>query len=252
MERSIEGLEFKLTIPGYQAAGGLPVEFYEDDESKPNWARIILPDELLEKITSKTVGDCTLELGSEEDFEVLLEGTGAISEKQEEVLIIQDGLAMLRKTRICNTFLNCSPQEAVRYILTVAGVQKYYLTDSAMSRKNVFTIDDMDALEALKEINTIYGISIPLRYADGAFWWGVEAEQEAVVLITDSNTMKLQRIGEIWEAEILTIPWIKTGNLISVDCEEYTGLGLVTKRIMKSTGKRIDMYINFEEVSEDG
>lgn len=252
MERSIEDLEFRLTLPGYQATGMIPVELYEDDSAEPNWARVILPEELLEKISSKTVGACVLELGREGAFEALLEGSGAISEKQEDVLIIQDELSALRKTRICNTFLNCSPQEAVRYILTVAGVENYYLTSEVMSRKEVFTIDDMDALEALKAINTIYGINVSFYYAESAFWWGIDLSQADVVIITDSNVMRMQRIGEVWEAEILTIPWIKTGNLISVDCEEYTGLGLVTKRILKSDGKQIDMYINFEEVSESG
>lgn len=252
MERSIEGLELRLTLPGYQASGMMAVEMYEDNTAKPNWARLILPDELLKKTNGKKVGACVLELGKDEEFEVLLEGEGVISEKQEEVLIIQDGLADLRKTRICNTFLNCTPQEAVRYILTVAGVEEYHLTTEVMSRKDVFTIDDMDALSALCMINTVYGINIAFHYVDGAFWWGMESDQEDVVVITDSNTMKLQRIGELWEAEILTIPWIRTGNLISVECEEYTGIGLVTKRILKCNGKQIDMYINFEEVSEDG
>lgn len=252
MERSIEGLEFRLTLPGYQVSGMMSAEIYEDNSAKPNWARLILPDELLEKLSSKEVGICVLEIGKEEDFEVLLEGSGAISEKQEEVLIIQDGLSALRKTRICNTFLNCSPQEAVRYILTVAGVEEYHLATAVMSRKEVFTIDDMDALSALCMINTVYGINIAFRYIDGVFWWGVESDQEDVVVITDSNTMRLQQIGELWEAEILTIPWIRTGDLISVECEEYTGLGFVTKRVLKSNGRQIDMYIHFKEVSENG
>lgn len=245
MERSIENLQFRLTVPGYQMTGGLPIEFHEDGKASPNWARVVIPDELLNKISGTM--ECVLEIGSDEDFETLLEGTGKISDKQEDVLIIRNDLEILRNIRICNTFLNCRPQEAVRYILTVAGIEDYRMTDEDIGSKDVFTISDMDGLSALKEINTIFGIDISFNYEDGTFWWGVIPDQDEVASLTDDNVMSLKKTGELWEADILTIPIIRTGDLISVECEEYTGFGMVTKRILKSDGRQIDMYINFEE-----
>lgn len=251
MERSIEGLEFRLNILNYQITGTMTADYHEDESAAPNWARIILPDEVLENVSGKEIGECSLEIGTEGDFEVLLEGSGEIQDNPGEVLIIRDGLEKLRKVRICNTFLNCRPQEAVRYILVVSGIDSYHLTDTAIDSKDMFSITDMTALDALAEINTIFGISVSYRFKDGEFWWGEAQEQEDVVTITDDNVMRLQRSEEIWEADILAIPWIRTGDLISVDCAEYTGLGRVTRRVLKNSDRGIDMYINFKEVSNE-
>ena len=45
MERSIEGLEFRLNILNYQITGKMTADYHEDESAAPNWARIILPDE---------------------------------------------------------------------------------------------------------------------------------------------------------------------------------------------------------------
>lgn len=250
MDRSIEGLEFRLTMPGCQI-DGVTAEFFEGKNTLIPWARIILPDEFPAELKASRIEDCELEIGSDGEFETLLDGIGEMTENMDGILLIRSRLQILRENRICNTFLRCHPQEAVRYILTVSGVDNYHMTDEQFPAKDVFSIDDMDALEAMKQINSVYGINMEVTWMDDDFWWGTKPEQEDVAELTDDNVMNMEKTGSEWEAVILPIPWIRTGEQILVDCEEYQGMGTVTKRVIKGTGNQIDMYINFEEADDD-
>lgn len=250
MDRSIEGLGFRLTMPGCQI-DGVTAEFFEGKKTEITWARVILPDEFPAELKASRIEDCELEIGSDGEFETLLDGIGEMPENMDGILLIRSRLQKLKETRICNTFLRCHPQEAVRYILTVSGIDNFHMTENQFPAKAVFSIDDMDALAALKQLNAVYGINMETVWMDDDFWWGMRPEQEDVAELSDDNVMSLEKTGAEWEAEILPIPWIRTGEQILVDCEEYQGMGTVTKRVIKGTGSQIDMYINFEEAEED-
>lgn len=246
MERSIEGFEFRLNIGYLQISGGFSAKF-QSVEGESDWARIIMSEELEEILKDRNFDCSSLELGGDGDYEELIGGYGIRPETKSNVLIIRNEMERLHQTYISATFLNATPQEAARYIFAVAGIQNFNLTDENFASKPVYTINYMRATDALNELNNVYGINLKLIYRDNIFWWGTAPEQEDCYVLTDDNILDIRRSGDIWQAEVLAVPWIHTGDFIAVECDEYVGMGKVAKCMISSADAGIDMYIEFEE-----
>lgn len=242
MEINLEGLEWSLTVGEYQITGGFEAKCILGDGTGTDWARIRMTDELSAFIKDKDTSTCILEYGGEE----LLEGYGDYLENADQVMLIKSNRPELASARIAVTFLNCSIQEAARYILTVSGINNYILADFDAGRKT-FTIDVMSCEDALQELNTVYGTNVSFFSAGGVFYYGAVLEQEDYYTLTDDNVLDMEKSGDVWTAEIIPVPALRPRKYLNIACEEYTGTGLITKCVIEGGESGTDMYIRFKE-----
>lgn len=250
MELDLEGIELRLSIGEYQITGGFSVKCVLD-EKDTGWARIFMTEELSAFLKDKNINDCVLEMGSDDGgYERQLQGVGALSGEAADILFIRSDAPGLQQVRIAATFIDCSIQEAARYILAVSGIEKYVLTDINAGQKKVFALDAMSCEEALQELNTVYGTNIRFYSDDGIFYYGVDIPQEDYYTITDNNVLEMEKDGDVWVAEIIPIPYIHVRQRINLSCTAYSGVGMITKIVLEGGANGIDMRIRFREITE--
>lgn len=248
MEVNLEGLGFRLTVQDYQITGGFEAKCLLDDSTRPDWARITMTEELAEFFAGKEVGICVLEAGNEEGYELLLKGNGNFT--AEGIMQVTSKDPGLTIGRIVATFVDCTLQEAAKYILAISGIEDYRLTEKDYGRKQYFMIDAMSCGDALDTLDAIFGAGIDYYSRDGVLYYGVEQDQNEYITLTDDNILEIEKSGDTWMAEIIPVPHIHARQLINVECEEFRGMGRVTKCVIEG-GESLDMYINFKE-EEDG
>lgn len=247
MDINLEGIEFRLTVRNDEITGGFQAKYLSNDNRAPDWARITMSEELAEFLKGKAVDSCLLEAGNEDGgYERLLQGHGTLAE--ESVLVIRSDAPGLAAVRIAASFTDCTLQEAARYILTVSGVERYILTEQDYGRQS-FVVDAMSCEEALTELSAVFGAEIDFFSKDGILYYGAAAGQDGYITLTDDNILSIEKNGAVWTAEIVPVPYIHVRQTINVECEEYTGMGLVTECVMEG-GESIDMYICFREVKD--
>lgn len=243
MEINLEGLEYRLSIPGYQISGGFEAKCIMNDGIGADWARIRMTDELTQFLKDKDTGDCILEYGGEP----VLQGPGTYFENADQILIIKSDKPGLATVQVSATFLDCSIQEAARYILAASGIEEYVLTNIDFGRKKMFSIYAKSCEEALRELNTVFGADIDFFSVGGIFYYGVAPEQDGYYTLTDDNVMYIEKSGDIWWAEIIPLPSIRPRCRINFSCEEFIGIGVVTECVIDGGESGIDMYIRFKE-----
>ena len=205
----------------------------------------------LEAVSTADVSDCRVDMGSEEDFENIIDGRGSWQNDGTE-LLIQDGMWRLLDTKITATFVDCHPQEAIRYILTLCGVTDYILSEDLYDTKKTLTIDSKNGRDAIQEVNAAWGLEVPFFYWDDTFYWGKRPEQEYLYELNDSNILELEKSGGSWTAEVIGVPWIHHSQYINIDHENLIAVGEVESVTVESNDKgMMEMYITFREV-EDG
>lgn len=252
MDKPITAPSFILTLPEMELTDGFAVTYISSQEAHCDSCRIYPDDEVLEVISGADVSGCLVEMGMEEDYDELLLGIGNWEKNRTEILI-RDNMVKLLATQITATFLDCHPQEVLHYILTLCGVDTYVLNDTQYNTKATFTVDTQDACEAIKQMNSAWGIDAAFFYWGDVFYWGTAPEQEEVVELNDSNILDLEKEGEKWTADVIGVPWLHHSQVVIIDHEKLIGVGEITKVVIQSSGAGFcDMYIEFKEVPEDG
>lgn len=142
-------------------------------------------------------------------------------------LLIQDGMWRLLDTKITATFVDCHPQEAIRYILTLCGVTDYILSEDLYDTKKTLTIDSKNGRDAIQEVNAAWGLEVPFFYWDDTFYWGKRPEQEYLYELNDSNILELEKSGGSWTAEVIGVPWTHHSQYINIDHENLIAVGEV-------------------------
>lgn len=248
MEINLEGMEFLLTVGDYQVTGGFTAKYMSDEEDGQDWARIMMTEELSGFLKDNPVDECRLEMGNEDGYELLLYGHGSFL-SENDILIRGEATGFVA-VHIAVAFVDCTLQEAARYILAVAGIEKYRLTERDYGRKQIFFIEAMSCKDAFAALNAAFGADIDYFFRDGVFYYGVDLDQEEYITLTDDNILEIEKTGNVWAAEIIPVPHIHVRQIIYVECEEFTGTGRVTKCVLEG-GESIDMYINFKEVEDE-
>ena len=151
----------------------------------------------------------------------------------------------LERATVKGTFIDCTPQDIIRYILTRAGITAYELTDEVYGKKKVYSIEEKSGTAAIAEINSSWGISNPFFFQEKIFHWGTKKEQKEVyVLEEDETIISLNKYGDMWEAETIAIPWIHHSQEVIVEHSKYSGTVVVEKTIVRSDDSgAVHMYI---------
>jgi len=239
--------EFRITIGNYEFTEGVAVECFSSEETHMDWCKVVLAEELEGLFEFEPMTAAKVELGYEDDFDTLIDGYARQEADAWQEIMIKDDLSKLEQLTVKDTFVDCTPQDIVRYLLIQAGITNYQLSDFKYEKKQVVVINERNGIKALTALNAAWNIKVSFFFRDGIFYWGTQKEQkEMYILEEDETIMSLERYGSYWEAETLGIPWIHHGQEIEVEHEKFSGVATVKKTIVKSDASgAVSMYICF-------
>lgn len=241
--------EFRITIGDVIIQNGIQVECFSSREEKADWCRVVLDDSLEGRIAFQDMERAVVELGYDDDFDTIIDGyIRKASEDYWKEVIIKDDMMKLERCRISATFMQCTAQDIIRYILTSAGISQYQLSDKDFEQREKITIPASTGISAIKAVNNAFEISVPYYVRDGIFYWGIEKEQKEIYVLDEGNSIiNLEKLGNLWEAETVGIPWIHHSEVIEVSHTKISGTFGIEKVIIKGdeTGS-VRQYIYFK------
>lgn len=246
--------EFRVTVGGCEITRGMEVECFSSRESRQDWCRVELSPRLQGIVRFKDMDEARVELGYGGDFDILIEGyvrSGKADYWKE--IMIKDDMLKLGRVAIKASFVDCEPQDVIRYVLACAGIKDYVLSDRCYGKKDIFVIDRMSGIKAIAEVNSSWGISAPFFFQEKRFYWGTRKTQDELYVLEEGKTILfLNRYGSLWEAETIAIPWIHHSQEVEVRHSKYSGIVTVEKTIVRSddTGA-VHMYIYFAGGKQD-
>lgn len=239
--------EFRVTVGMYELTNGIEAECFSSKEGHADWCRIELSNNLFQEVDFSDMDKAVLELGYDNDYDVLLSG---YARKQTgdywKEIIIKDDTIKLERTGIRAAFTECTPQDVLRYILNCADINDYVLSDKDYGKKGVLVIDTQNALDAIKDINAAWGIENDFFFQNNIFYWGTKQEQtEIYVLEEGENILALNRYGSLWEAEIIAVPWLHHSQEVEIVHRKFSGRTEIQKTIIRSEDAGVKMYVYF-------
>lgn len=239
---------FRVTVGKYQLTDGMEVECFSSNESHMDWCRVELSTKLQGILRFGDMEKATVELGYGNDYDTLIDGyvrCGGTDYWKE--IMIKDDMMKLDKVTIKAAFMDCTPQDVIRYVLTCAGVEDYVLSDRNFGKKATFVVDRRSGTSTIAEVNSSWGIGESYFFQDKVFYWGALKEQKERYVLDEGQTiLSLNKYGELWEAETIAIPWIHHSQMVDVRHNKFSGTAKVEKTIVRSdaTGA-VHMYIYF-------
>ena len=242
--------EFCISMEAYEITSGIEVEYFSSREARADWCRIELTSQLQGTINYKDMERASVELGYGNDFDVLLDGycrrTGSDYWKE---IIIRDAMVKLERISIKGTFIDCTPQDIIRYVLVQGGIKDYRLDSSEYGKKDTFIAGRQNGIEAIEQAGTAWGINNDFFFRDGIFYWGCRPGQENVYIFEENkNILSLKKYGELYELETFGIPWIHHSQDVEILHSKYSGIVNVEKIIIKSDARGYTrMYIYFKD-----
>ena len=165
----------------------------------------------------------------------------------------KDDMMKLDRVTIKASFVDCEPQDVIRYVLACAGIEDYVLSDEHYGKKDLFVIDRKSGINTIAEVNSSWGIKNPFFFQKKVFYWGTKEEQKEIYVLEEGETiLSLNKYGDLWEAETIAIPWIHHSQEVEVQHSKYSGIVTVEKTIVRSddTGA-VHMYIYFAGGEKD-
>ena len=210
-----------------------------------------MPD-ILTELKSKY--EASVELGYEDDFDSLIDGYVRCGDTDYwKEIMIKDDMMKLDRVTIKASFVDCEPQDVIRYVLACAGIEDYVLSDEHYGKKDLFVIDRKSGINTIAEVNSSWGIKNPFFFQKKVFYWGTKEEQKEIYVLEEGETiLSLNKYGDLWEAETIAIPWIHHSQEVEVQHSKYSGIVTVEKTIVRSddTGA-VHMYIYFAGGEKD-
>lgn len=242
--------EFKLMLPTLDITSGFDVSYVSSKTAHCDYVKLYLEEETEKYISGQDISDCAVMMGNDGDYDELIQGSGQWRNNGKE-LWIRDLMEKLFQTIVSATFLKCHPQEAVRYILELSGVEKYNISDAVYDVKDTFTVSGINACDAIKEVNAAWNIDVAFFYWGDTFYWGTVPEQEELYELNDENVLGIEKDGDIWTAYIIGLPWIHHSQYITINHEDLIAVGVVEKCVLQSQSEGFtEMYLEFKEVED--
>lgn len=238
--------QFRLTVGNYIITNGMYVECMSSRKSGIDWGRVSLESSLEGVMELEDGEEAVLELGYDGDYDEIIRGclsrTSADSWKE---LLITDDLKRIRDITVRGTFIDCTPQDIITYVLMSAGIERYELEQTAYPKKDL-VIKEMSGLKAIAETGAAWDISKPYYFKNGIFRWGTSPDQtELYVLEEDGTLMTLEKVGTMWRAETIAIPWIHHSQEVIVRHTEFSGTVQVEDVKIESNRKGTRMILWF-------
>lgn len=248
MYKKLASPDFRVTLNNMQIESGFFVDYYGSEDEHTNRCILTPYEDAAEALADADLTDVIVEIGCDYDYCTLVQGHGYSVDGTESILV-KDDMTRLKDTFIQETFLDCSPDEVLKYIFVQCGITQYQLPQKKYERKTVFSVPRMTALQAMEEIQHYWNLEVFYGFIDGIFYWDCEPDQDEIYELDSSNILDMEQSGKIWTAGIVPVPWIRIGQLILVTDSAFYGVARVKKCVIKTkTGEKIDMYIQFTGV----
>ena len=243
--KKLISLEFRVTVGDYEISEGIEVECFSSKESHMDWCRVELSPQLQGIVQFKDMDEAIVELGYDDDFDSLIEGYVRCGDGDYwKEIMIKDDMMKLDRVTIKASFVDCEPQDVIRYVLACAGIEDYILSDENYGKKDLFVIDKRSGIRAIAEVNSSWGISNPFFFQNKVFYWGAKEDQKEMYVLEEGETiLALNKYGDLWEAETIAIPWIHHSQEVEVQHSKYSGIVTVEKTIVRSYGAEPCQFI---------
>lgn len=241
--------EFRVVLKNHILTSGMEVEVFSSRETRCDWCKIQLTSQLQNIITYEDMEEITVRLGYEDEYDTLITGYARkTAQDYWKEILIKDDMIKLERLELKATFMQCEPKDILRYILTQAGIENYVLSDAIYEKKDIFILNRQNGVQAILEMNSMWGIENSFFFHNHVFYWGCSPEQsEVYILEEDNNILSFEKYGDLWEIETLGIPWIHHSQRLEVHHAKCNGLVTVEKTIIKSDSEgRTRMYVYFK------
>lgn len=240
-----------VQIGAYSIKKGIEIETCSDAESYFDWARIRFTDPYQTQIGITKGDEMSIYLGYSGIMEEVF--TGYVSSPYNRAqgkneILAKDEMQRLEEVTISETFLDVTPQEIVRYLLEVAGISNFQISQEVYQPKKVVPVAQKNGIQVLEEIRRLWQIQKRFYFSGGVFYWCTDPEQKQTYLFEyGSNIIRLERSMGSWELETVSMPFIHHSQTIKVIHPAYTGSALVKKVLFKTNDAGfIRTYITFD------
>ena len=240
-----------VQIGAYSIKKGIEIETCSDAESYFDWAKIRFTDPYQTKIGIAKGDEMSIYLGYSGIMEEVF--TGYVSSPYNRAqgkneILAKDEMQRLEGVTISETFLDVTPQEIVRYLLEVAGISNFQISQEVYQPKKVVPVAQKNGIQVLEEIRRLWQIQKRFYFSGGVFYWCTNPEQKQTYLFEyGSNIIRLERSMGSWELETVSMPFIHHSQTIKVIHPAYTGSALVKKVLFKTNDAGfIRTYITFD------
>lgn len=244
--------QYQIQIGQYTVTQGAAWECISSKDPKADWCKIELHEQLKNVISFEATDYAEVRMGYDGDYSTLISGyVKQLNSGYWKELLIKNDMILLETIEIKASFIDCRPQDIVKYILTAAGIEEtYHLNDTEHEPKKVVSIDRKNGIQALQEVNYAWGMQHSFFFQDREFYWGCKKQQDIIYVLEEGNNiLSLNRYSELWEIETLGIPWIHHSELIEVQHSKFTGVTEVHKTIIKTDENgfvRMNLYFKGE------
>lgn len=240
-----------VQIGAYSIKKGIEIETCSDAESYFDWAKIRFTDPYQTQIGITKGDEMSIYLGYSGIMEEVF--TGYVSSPYNRAqgkneILAKDEMQRLEEVTISETFLDVTPQEIVRYLLEVAGISNFQISQEVYQPKKVVPVAQKNGIQVLEEIRRLWQIQKRFYFSGGVFYWCTNPEQKQTYLFEyGSNIIRLERSMGSWELETVSMPFIHHSQTIKVIHPAYTGSALVKKVLFKTNDAGfIRTYITFD------
>ena len=240
-----------VQIGAYSIKKGIEIETCSDAESYFDWAKIRFTDPYQTQIGIAKGDEMSIYLGYSGIMEEVF--TGHVSSPYNRAqgkneILAKDEMQRLEGVTISETFLDVTPQEIVRYLLEVAGISNFQISQEVYQPKKVVPVAQKNGIQVLEEIRRLWQIQKRFYFSGGVFYWCTNPEQKQTYLFEyGSNIIRLERSMGSWELETVSMPFIHHSQTIKVIHPAYTGSALVKKVLFKTNDAGfIRTYITFD------
>lgn len=240
-----------VQIGSYSIKKGIEIETCSDAESYFDWAKIRFTDPYQTQIGITKGDEMSIYLGYSGIMEEVF--TGYVSSPYNRAqgkneILAKDEMQRLEEVTISETFLDVTPQEIVRYLLAVAGISNFQISQEVYQPKKVVPVAQKNGIQVLEEIRRLWQIQKRFYFSGGVFYWCTDPEQKQTYLFEyGSNIIRLERSMGSWELETVSMPFIHHSQTIKVIHPAYTGSALVKKVLFKTNDAGfIRTYITFD------
>lgn len=248
MKKNLSSPEFKVTIGNYTLEDGIEVECVSSKKSYCDWCSVELTEELKDQIVINDMDEAVVYMGYNGEYVSVIEGyVRMLKSDYWGKFLIKDDMIKLERNNIKCTFLMCTPQDILKYILGIIGITEYKLSNLKYTEMERFSVPYQNCIDLLKNINAAWKMDVQFYFRNRCFYWGYEEEQNEIYMLEENETiLSMNKYNGLWEVETIGIPWIHYGEKINIQHEKYSGTVEVFKTIIKRDRKGfVRMYIYF-------
>ena len=147
--------EFRICTKKYEITSGMEVECFSSRESRSDWCKVELTSQLQGIISYEDMEKATVELAYGDDYDILLQGYCRRTEGDYwKEIMIRDAMIKVERTEIKGTFIDCTPQDIIRYVLTQAGIKEYRLNGTEYGKKDTFIVNKQNGIKAIAQVGS--------------------------------------------------------------------------------------------------